>query len=82
MKFSPLHGSWRRNACKIAVFVMVIGLALWPHRTLAACPRVCPQYLTRYCVREPDGTISTVQTNPCFACKRHVRILHIGACKL
>jgi hypothetical protein len=82
MRCSTFHGSCFRNVCKIAMIAIAIILVLWSPGTLVACPRICPQYLTQSCVREHDGTISTVQTNPCFACRRHVRILHIGACKL
>ena len=81
MKRSPLQNSRFRNACKVALSAAVIGLALAPRET-AACPRICPQFLAQYCVVEPDGNISTVWTNPCFACRQHIRILYSGACKL
>jgi hypothetical protein len=69
------------DACKIAGLASVIGLALSPRAGLAACPKICPQFLTAYCVMEPDGTISTVNTNPCFACRQNIRVLYMGACK-
>jgi hypothetical protein len=82
MKRSPLQNSRFRNACKVALLAAVIGLALAPRETLAACPRFCPQFVTDYCVVEPNGTIATVGTNPCFACWQHLRILYRGQCKI
>jgi hypothetical protein len=45
-----------------------------------ACPRFCPLFLTKYCARFPNGSIHTVETNPCLACKRGWRLLYRGAC--
>jgi hypothetical protein len=78
------QNSWLRTSCKIAALAAVVGFALLPRASAAAaaCPRFCPQYLAEYCVLEPDGQISTVWTNPCFACHQHIRILYAGACKI
>ena len=81
MKSSLLQSSWLPTFCKIAIVAVVFGLALGPRQS-AACPRICPQFLAEYCVVEPDGQISTVETNPCFACRQHLRILYMGHCKL
>jgi hypothetical protein len=80
MRRSPLQSFCFRNALKVALLAAAVGLALTP-RDASACPRFCPQFVTNYCVLEPDGTIVTKETNPCFACKAHDRILYIGACK-
>jgi hypothetical protein len=47
----------------------------------SARARICPQFLTKYCVVTRSGRRETVETNPCFARERHWRILHAGACR-
>jgi hypothetical protein len=81
MERLSLQDSRFRNACAIAIVMAMVGLT-WSPRQALACPRICPQFLTQYCVLEPDGTVSSVETNPCFACKQHLRILYQGACKV
>ena len=82
MRHSLLHGSWLRKVCKTALAATVLGLAFVPGESQARCPRICPQFVTQFCVVEPDGAISTVLTNGCFACWAHQRILYQGACKM
>jgi hypothetical protein len=81
MRRASLQNSWLRNAYKLAIFAAAIGLALAP-REASACARICPQFLAQYCVVEPDGMISTVWTNPCFACWQHLRVLYQGQCRI
>ncbi len=42
---------------------------------------MCPQVEMEYCVRGKDGAKFTTWTNPCFAKKSGLHILHKGACK-
>jgi hypothetical protein len=43
--------------------------------------RVCPQFLAQYCVERDDGAKETRMTNPCFAERDHVKVVHPGPCK-
>lgn len=74
MRHSPLQKCW-----KFAVLAVSIGLGFLPGEALAA--KICPQYLTRYCVVNSAGIRSTIWTNPCFAREAHLRILYAGHCK-
>jgi len=83
------------NAWTIVLLMAAIGVGFAPRATAAAnfsptpqadaftdsYARVCPQFLTKYCVLTRSGHRETVETNPCFARERHWRILHIGACR-
>ena len=70
----------RKRAASLAVLV---GIAA----TLMSAPssqakNVCPQFVTKYCVVDKDGsTRHTEMTNPCFAKARGQRVLHIGTCE-
>jgi hypothetical protein len=82
------------NAFMIVVLVAAMGAGFAPRATASAnfspvprsdaftnsYARVCPQFLTAYCVLTSSGHRETVDTNPCFAHERHWRILHIGHC--
>jgi hypothetical protein len=57
-----------------------VGLASAPSGA-SACERICPQYLTKYCVEGPGGRVFATMTNPCFACQRDLKILYRGACR-
>jgi hypothetical protein len=72
MKRSLLPG-----LCVIATLIAAPGFV--PRAT--AAPKICPQFLTAYCVVTPSGHRETIETNPCFARQKHLRILHRGACK-
>jgi hypothetical protein len=64
----------------LAILWLGLGLAIAPSGVWA-CPRICPQFLTRYCVEGPGGRVFTTMTNPCFACWRDQKILYQGACR-
>ncbi len=67
------------TACKLTLLTVVIGTGFVP--PAAAASKICPQYLTKYCVVTASGRRHTVETNPCLARQRHWRIVHIGACR-
>ncbi len=46
-----------------------------------AKPKICPQFLAKYCVMNKADLIYTAWTNPCFASEQGLRILYAGACK-
>jgi hypothetical protein len=46
-----------------------------------AKPKICPQFLAKYCVMNKADLIYTTWTNPCFASEQGLRILYAGACK-
>jgi hypothetical protein len=83
------------NACKLVVLVAAMGIGFAPRATAAAnfspvpqadaftdsYARICPQFLTKYCVLTRSGHRETVETNPCFARERGWRILHAGSCR-
>jgi hypothetical protein len=69
------------NAPRIALTILSLGVGLTATSSGAwACERICPQYLTRYCVEGPGGRVFTTMTNPCFACRRDLKILYRGPC--
>ena len=90
MKLSPQHspqamqrptrGSWRPAAGATALLIAGLSFAS-PASAAPSTPRICPQFLTKYCVVTRSGHRMTAETNPCFARQRHWRIPHIGACK-
>ena len=47
----------------------------------AANPKICPQFLTKYCVYNSAKLIFTAETNPCFAKQRHLTIIYAGQCR-
>jgi hypothetical protein len=70
------------NGSRIALTILSLGVGLAATSSGAwACERICPQYLTRYCVEGPGGRIFATMTNPCFACWRDQKILYRGTCR-
>ncbi len=67
------------NFCNMAILAGGVALGFSPGEAVAG--KICPQFLTRYCVVDSAGHEETMMTNPCFAKQRHLRILHRGACK-
>ena len=47
----------------------------------AAVPKICPQFLAKYCVYNSSRLIFTAETNPCFAKQRHWTVIYGGQCK-
>jgi hypothetical protein len=43
-------------------------------------PQICPHFLAQYCAKFPGGAIRATWTNSCLACRRHLTLLHQGAC--
>ncbi len=74
--------TFRLNA-NSKVLMLAFGIALGlPAADAAAGPKICPQFLAKYCVVNRDGRIATVWTNPCFAREGGLRILYPGSCKI
>jgi hypothetical protein len=46
----------------------------------AAASEICPMFLVQCCVINRDGLRYTAWTNPCFAKKKGLRVLHRGTC--
>jgi hypothetical protein len=47
----------------------------------AASSKICPQFLTKYCVYNSSKLIFTAETNPCFAKQRHWTVIYQGQCR-
>ena len=47
----------------------------------AAAPKICPQFLAKYCVYNSSRLIFTAETNPCFAKQRHWTVIYGGQCR-
>jgi hypothetical protein len=47
----------------------------------AAKPKICPQFLAKYCVYNSSRLIFTAETNPCFAKQRHWTVIYAGQCR-
>jgi len=71
----------RRLHAVAALLAAAVIVTLLPQEGMAA-RQICPQYLERYCIGDPDGVRSTVWTDPCLAELKHLRILHRGRCRL
>lgn len=66
----------------LALFAATAALAASiPACVRAQAGKICPQFVTDYCVVEKDGVRHTASTNPCFAEERGARVLHMGACE-
>jgi hypothetical protein len=82
MRRLSVRNSSLRDAGKVTLFAAIVGLTLLPRETLAQRRPICPLWVADYCVLEPDGQISTVSTNPCWAKINHLKILYAGSCKV
>jgi hypothetical protein len=71
----------RTNAWCLAILSGIAATMVSMPSSQAAKPKVCPQFVTDYCVVNKDGYRHTEATNPCFAKQRGQRVLHIGACE-
>jgi len=69
-----------RRLGAVASLLAAAIVTLLPQASMAA-RQICPHYLERYCIRNPDGVRSSVWTNPCLAELKHLRILHRSRCR-
>ncbi len=68
------------NLWKVALLAALAAPLFAPGRAAAANGEICPQFEARYCIVNCDGRHLTVMTNPCFARREHLRVLHAGSC--
>jgi hypothetical protein len=80
---ASVHSYWshfiKGNIATTTVLALLAASASSPAQ--AESPKICPQFLTKYCVYNSSRLIFTAETNPCFAKQRHWTIIYGGQCR-
>jgi hypothetical protein len=78
LHFRMSHLSRVSIAASVALGLLGVSVST---EASAANPRICPQFVTKYCVYNSSKLIFTAETNPCFAKQRHWTVIYLGQCR-